>query len=755
MLREFFFTSKAKAVILTLLLAGAGLFISFGNIFHRLDNIYFNGSEDGIKNYYTVQYHVLHDTSYTHFQGMNYPYGEHIIFTDNQPILANTLRFIHRHLFDLSGSIILIMNLAMLSSVILCAVFLCIIMLNHGVSWWYGALAAVGISFLSPQIARFADSGHYALSYSFYIPMLWYLWLRFLKRKTLATSSIIGTVIIVVSLLHLYYLPIGVFFGLFIWFFAFFKKLIKPEHLLHFFVQIILPLLIVQIWLKLTDDITDRPATPTGFLVHRAYWEGIFLPYNHSLGNFIHEHITNIRPLNFENKSYVGIVGTLFMLSLIFAFFKNIIGRHWRFLKSSAFTTELNVSFLAACAVALFSLGLPFILGDGEYLMQYIGPLKQFRGIGRFAWVFFYVINVLAFISIFNYVKNKSKWQYPLKLTFLVFPLLIIFYDIYEFHRTFNTGIRTYNYSPKVKEIPSPEKYQAMIPLPYFHIGSENLTMDTRCESLKHAADVSLSTGLPMSAVALSRNSARQSINQMQMHFPEYRPLRVLNDYPDERPLLLVAADNCVLNASDKLLVSKAKYIFRDKLSLYYSLPFSELQAYGTAATNNTLDLVKNLEIAQKGQYHYNSFNDSPANGYSRGGLKSLPGNELIIFNDILPADTVTEYIISFWAFCGNNPYGLSSIQINEFSPSGEKINDLSNAFYLIAKQIDGEWVLMEQKFKLKQPGNRVQVILLNPNLKEESIYADELLIRPEGKNVLFPISDGIYINNLFYINTK
>ena len=31
-------------------------------------------------------------SSYSHFQGMNYPYGEHVLFTGCQPVISNTLK---------------------------------------------------------------------------------------------------------------------------------------------------------------------------------------------------------------------------------------------------------------------------------------------------------------------------------------------------------------------------------------------------------------------------------------------------------------------------------------------------------------------------------------------------------------------------------------------------------------------------------------------------------------------------------------
>ncbi len=49
---------------------------------------------DGMKNYYTYMYHVRYDTTYWGFEGMNHPFGENILFTDNQPLFANAIKLI-------------------------------------------------------------------------------------------------------------------------------------------------------------------------------------------------------------------------------------------------------------------------------------------------------------------------------------------------------------------------------------------------------------------------------------------------------------------------------------------------------------------------------------------------------------------------------------------------------------------------------------------------------------------------------------
>ena len=48
---------------------------------------------DTYKNYMTTAWHVAHDSDYVHYSGMNYPYGEHVLFTDNQPVISAAMQW--------------------------------------------------------------------------------------------------------------------------------------------------------------------------------------------------------------------------------------------------------------------------------------------------------------------------------------------------------------------------------------------------------------------------------------------------------------------------------------------------------------------------------------------------------------------------------------------------------------------------------------------------------------------------------------
>jgi len=151
-----------NALLLTIFLALTVLCVLFYPILAQPGHYFFSMSGDGVKNYYTLMYYVKFDHG-THFSGMNYPYGEQIIFTDGQPLLASGLQFLQHHGVNAADRIPAILNLAMLFSPLLSAVFILLILRSFGFRHWTAACYAVLIAMMSPQVLRYM--GHYALAY--------------------------------------------------------------------------------------------------------------------------------------------------------------------------------------------------------------------------------------------------------------------------------------------------------------------------------------------------------------------------------------------------------------------------------------------------------------------------------------------------------------------------------------------------------------------------------------------------------------
>ena len=42
--------------------------------------------------YYVMASHAKSDSTFTNFQGMNYPFGEHLVYCDAQPLVTNSFK---------------------------------------------------------------------------------------------------------------------------------------------------------------------------------------------------------------------------------------------------------------------------------------------------------------------------------------------------------------------------------------------------------------------------------------------------------------------------------------------------------------------------------------------------------------------------------------------------------------------------------------------------------------------------------------
>ena len=141
---------------------------------------------DGLKTYTNAIYHIDHDSTLHWFEGMNYPYGEHIIPATELPGLAILMKLLKPLCPNISDYVVQVVHLEMLLALLLCGVFIFLIFRELEISLWYSILAAVGISFLSPQNIRMAS--HYGLAQQFVIPCLFYLLLIYHKKPTWRNS---------------------------------------------------------------------------------------------------------------------------------------------------------------------------------------------------------------------------------------------------------------------------------------------------------------------------------------------------------------------------------------------------------------------------------------------------------------------------------------------------------------------------------------------------------------------------------------
>ncbi|MBK8555527.1 MAG: hypothetical protein IPL65_07040 [Lewinellaceae bacterium] len=474
------------------------------------------------------------------------------------------------------------MNVFLIVSMMLGACFIFLLFRKLHVPAWYAGLAALGITFLSPQYNRF--DGHFGLSHTFVIPLLLYLLCLYEERFSRRYHSLlIGMALWFSAQLHFYYFGLGALFLTLYTAFQIFRDFNRStliRRISHWVVMVLIPFALLNLWIHWSDYTADRPSNPYGFTVYIGYWEGVFLPYsNFPLAQWINQHLVKIREVNGEAIAYAGMLATLFTLWLLFSGFK-MFGKTW---KEAAYhrvhQPYLRGIFIAAFVLLLFSFGFPFAIPGMEWMVNLMGPLRQFRGLGRFTWAYYYVINIIAIYSLWNYsvrfegLRNgKYRW---LKWPIALLPLLLL-----------GAEARLLQHKKIIETAPNPQiraqvasspdhwlnkvdfsRFQALLPLPYYHIGSENIWMDFDYGHFKNVQTTAYHTGVPDIGVNLSRTSARQTTASVQFVLEPCESPSLLDELPDNRPIALL------INPSQWDKVREAYPQFIEKATLVYDHP--------------------------------------------------------------------------------------------------------------------------------------------------------------------------------------
>lgn len=756
-----------KATLVSLSTSIIALYIFFGPLLKNPNTIYFANNHDGLQNYYGHIYHVKYDSSYIHTTHMNYPYGEMIYYTGEQLIPVTILKYISNNFYDISDQMIGIQNLSMLFSIVIAAFFICLIFLELGVGWITAALGGTLIAFLSPQLDRFG--GHFSLAYVFVVPLFIYLILRFSRKPGIILSFIICLTSFWAFTTHPYFYGMNSAFLLFYWIYAIKTKRYPFKYSLsNAFIQIILPYILAQIIPYLFDYVADRTGTPWGFLFYRAYPEGVFLPFGKPYGQFLYSIFTQLGYLQWEGIAYVGLLG-------IFAF--GMILRHWiislklktyKRILSPTDNEVLNSIFWGSFFALLYSFGLPFILGL-QALVNYSGPLKQMRGIGRFTWPFFYTINIIGIYIIWSYLKEKNK------TALISIVLILLGYDAYLNARnrvaSLNNSLPelqdTSNQLPENEwaKIVDASKYQAIIPIPQYNSGSENIWIDSGPEGTRQSFIFSLKTGLPNMAIFLSRTSISQSLNCYQVACEPYRKPEILKDCKSTKPFLLMVlkADN--YRKGEAYLMSKGKLIYKGSKFDLYDLGFKILEhsadSLAIKAQNRFLSskLFKHDSLFSSNElvnYAYESF-DTLKNGYKSYMGKacfssSSNGYQSFFEGNVPNYDTSKTYLLSFWY--GNIKCDLhlrAQLIITKMDSTGKAYDEINENIGKWLKIVDGNWGLCENTLKLNNKSDKVKLTLRSKELGKCNYLVDEIFIKPENTDIFKQTHSGIIKDNRLY----
>ncbi|WP_372936032.1 hypothetical protein, partial [Mariniphaga sediminis] len=281
------------AIVLALLVTVVLFFFLFKPILQHPNGYVFSRSGDAMKSYFNFSYYLKYDDGIKH-DGINYPYGDHLQYINSHPLYVQVLKFVDHHIYPIANYGVGILNLTMILSLILAVPFLFLILRKYALPRWYAAVLSVIFLLLTPQFDRI--HGHFEMVYAFFLPMYWYLLIRWREGKNRwLWSSLLIISALVGGFTSAYYASFYAIFLLGILFVEVWNHRNKLKQFLPAGLSLLLlaviPLVVVKGLVSATDWVSDRPYNPYGFDIYHATFLSIFLPFISPLkmliGNYV------------------------------------------------------------------------------------------------------------------------------------------------------------------------------------------------------------------------------------------------------------------------------------------------------------------------------------------------------------------------------------------------------------------------------------------------------------------------------------
>ena len=758
--------------------AATWVYVLFANVLRQPSAYFFNGAGDGLKNYFVAAYFMKYDHGH-HFTGMNYPLGEHFVYPDLQPLVSG-LGALARPLGLVStGSAIALLNLVVLASLVVTPVVLYAILRRTQLPVVFAVVAALLIGFMAPQNNRL--DGHMTLSYGCAIPLLWYCLIRLQHapgriRWYLAYAAV-G---LVLGMLTAYYLAMAAFFLL--------------AHVLVLAVQegawarwraaplwpwlgrltltAVVPLVLFQGWLALTDPVTDRMRNPFGFGLYIASFNSVFVPVVEPFKGMWQRLLDTGEPHG-EGLAYIGMVADLALLVGAGLLLRYCWQRRWRRVLRPVIPVHLRVGLPAAALLLVLSMGYPFAWPGFGWLTVALPAVKQFRGLGRFAWPFYYVAGVYAAWSCYRlarYLRLHRRhglvWSGA-----LLAPLLVLWTAeayVHSHEKADRIGLEVnaqdiaqnnQNYTHFLSWVNrTPADFQAILPLPFFAVGTDKIDIQANTSAVYPSYKAALDTGLPLLATWMARSSVGQTLALVQLLSGPLLPKPLVAKFPNTKPVLLLVVPGAGLSPNEQRLVAMAHRLDSRPEADLYELPVAALAATDLAAElAKGRTLVPTLRQQAGGLFlttpknvllqSFDKGND-PRGRLAPGSFHEPRDQFSTLYDGPLPTPGDTgRYEVSLWVNA-QMAYGLGNMQVKQFV--GDAMTDQQVVGSNATTEVDGDWVRVTVPIRVKAGTNRLMVLY-----ECHDLLADDLLIRPVDTDVYYytvPASQRRLVKNTYLL---
>ena len=738
--------NKRVGLLLTILLTFIVFVVYFGaNPITHLKTNYFSNGGDLMKDIYATTYHVKYDSSYLHCGAMNYPYGDYYTYCGTVPYVSFPIQVLHNMgVTNAPNYVNAFLAFLVIASLFLSALFLFLLLKELGVHPILSVLAAVAITFLSPQIDRIG--GHLTLSFVCVYPMMIYFLVKHYKTAKYRYCIYFGLLMLFAGMSHPYFLVTFAYVSAFYCIFIFFKDKQKFNGikgvLMCLLFQLILPTILFYLIWGYGDTPADRTAIPWGFYEYRGRVEGLLFFHGRPFWGPLK------KPVEWESFCYIGTVSCIMLVVIVISMI--VAECKGKFKEIFAITDNpvLNVLFYAAFLMALVSCAFPVMFGLN--VLKYLGPLAQMRAVGRFLMLSYYVMNVIAIYLIAHFSKKIGGKVWP--VVFAVLAVGIYAYDVNRnctgYKQRYNNDIpclsdvnNELDVNQWVKETDWKDKYQAVLPLSFIHVGSEHIWLNCSQKRFFDAVYVSLKTGLPMMSNSSSRASIKNTYKTVSISMLPVVDYPFLKDLPNDKPLLVIVSDTAVLKDNDNRVLSYSSFLAEHNDIKFYTLEIDSLYKLCADFRHELAEKVQKTEPSTS--FYYENWDSAD------GSLLCKLDEKTLIFDGDLPSDDAS-FLVSFWV--GDylkDLHSRSTVRIYEIDENGQQWEIRDYQLHKNCKAVYDECGIIE--FLVNTSGNNKHLRITLENVYEPltAVPLDNLLIRPNDTHAVTESEGRVFYDNL------
>jgi hypothetical protein len=305
-------------------------------------------------------------------------------------------------------------------------------------------------------------------------------------------------------------------------------------------------------------------------------------------------------------------------------------------------------------------------------------------------------------------------------------------------------------------------RFQALMPLPYYHVGSENIWLQVYYPLFQKVESTALQTGVPEMGMNMSRSAIGRMVKSMQFSLLACEPPALLSELPDNRPIALMIEMSQWEAVQKKCghLIDKATPVFQNSELKIMALVPDSVRAWSEQAAQRIAAEADAANIDAGGGFrsekrplwytslNFDSISSSEHVFQGKGAGYGNIGDTTWIWKKPMPKGT---YDFSIWTKVDEDMGMTQDVKFLENSQAdGHQIYFRRETLRSEIKTIVNGWALYELRFEVQQDNSILSIFLHKKNANAPFWY-DELLIKNQEFNLYRREPGWVVRNNYWY----